>query len=53
VIYVCQLCGVGCSTLEDLLRHVELVGFHETLITMVIENRDTLENPPASPNPAA
>ena len=45
---VCQLCGVGCSSREDLLRHVELVGMHEALISMVIEN-DTLEVPPPGP----
>ena len=45
---VCQLCGVGCSSKEDLLRHVELVGMHEALILMVIEN-DTPEDPPPSP----
>jgi hypothetical protein len=45
VIYVCQLCGVGCASAEDLLRHVELIGFHEALITMVVENQDTVEDP--------
>ena len=49
---VCQLCGVGCSSREDLLRHVELVGMHEALISMVIEN-NTPEDPPASPKLAA
>ena len=50
-VYVCQLCGVGCSSEEDLLRHVELIGFHEALITMEIENQNTPEEFPASPNP--
>lgn len=45
MIYVCQLCGVGCTSTEDLLRHVKLIGFHETLITMEIENQDTVEDP--------
>lgn len=45
MIYVCQLCGVGCQSAEDLLRHVKLIGMHEALITMVIENRDTVEDP--------
>ena len=44
--YVCQLCGVGCASGEDLLRHVEMVGYHEALISMMIENLDTVEDRP-------
>ncbi len=44
MIYICQLCGVGCFSSEDLLRHVSLVGFHEGLIVKVIQNMDTDED---------